>query len=128
MGRTLSSRASQSSKADECGVQHSRQRTQRIIATTSRARARVPGRALQAPKFQEVAELQILPQGRSGGGEPEAKRARRERENAEAIGGLRNTHVGLRKVPGWAEVGPTVRDIISAAVTNGQEEMAEQRS
>ena len=35
----------------------------------------------------------------------ESRKQRRNRENEEAIGGLRNPHKSIRRIPGWKETG-----------------------
>ena len=65
----------------------------------------------------------FTPRGRYDPMAPETRAQQRERENEEAIGGMRNPHLSLDKVPGWRAVGPRLTQALDAAL----DELSEQR-
>eukprot|EP00971_Amphidinium_carterae_P106770 2114956-Amphidinium_carterae.1 len=55
----------------------------------------------------------------------ETRRRQRERENAEAIGGLRGAWRAVKLVPGWLDLGAMIHEIIMQEMnaSDGIEEM-----
>ena len=56
---------------------------------------------------------------------PESKRRLRQRENTEAIGGMRSPHMSLRKLPGWKGVGDTLRRTLDEVIWRRWNECSE---
>ena len=81
------------------------------------AKAYEEARCVQ-PGFTEIEPLAMTSEGQRGGGAPDSARAVRERENEEAIGGLRNAFRSVSRLPRWAEVGARVRRVIEGAVSS----------
>ena len=73
--------------------------------------------AERAPQFARKRTFTILTEhSLTDPLEEESKKAKRERENEEAIGGLRNPHKAAAKVEGWAVTGPLLNAALDEAL------------
>ena len=73
--------------------------------------------AMQAPLFARKRTFTILTEhSLTDPLEAETKKAMRERENEEAIGGLRNPHKAAAKVAGWAVTDPLLDAALDEAL------------
>ena len=55
--------------------------------------------------------------------EPETKKARRERENQDAIGGMKSPHISIARLPGWTSAGSRIRQVLEPLVENQWQEV-----
>ena len=53
---------------------------------------------------------------------PESRRRLRQRENSEAIGGMRSPHQSIKHIPGWGPVGEKLQKLLDQVIDNHWEE------
>ena len=78
----------------------------------------------KAPETRsEVARVSSDGEGTHDPYETETRQARRERDNQEAIGGMRNPHMSCAKVPGWRRVGQRLRSCLGPVMAEFAREL-----